>query len=184
MALKLETERIRLRYLRKSDADYIYKYVRDPDIVQNTLLPHPYKQEHAWEFITLMTRARRRSKPNDIAFAIELLEIKTLIGIIGIHRINRVHNIAEIGFWLGKPFRGMGLVPEAVRLTLRHSFRYLNLERIYALVFTANKASCSVLMKCGFSLLGTMPKSHSLRGRDFNSYLFSILKREWRDESS
>lgn len=184
MALKLENKRIRLRHLRKSDADKIFQYVKDPDIANNTLLPRPYKRIHACDFITRMTRARRRSKPKDIVFVIELLKTKTLIGMVGIHRIDRVHNNAVIGYWLGKPFRGIGIVPEAVRLSLKYCFHELKLMRIYAAVFTTNKASQKVLTKCGFTLEGTLRKSHFRRGRYHDSFLYSILRSDMRNDSS
>lgn len=183
MALNLENKRIRLRHLRKSDADQIFQYVRDPDIDRNTLLPRPYRRAHACDFITRMIRSRRLSKPKDIVFVIELLKTKKLIGMVGIHRIDRVHNNAEIGYWLGKPFRGMGLVTEAVRLSLRYCFQELKLMRICAPVFATNEASQKVLTKCGFTLEGTLRKSHFRRGRYHDSYLYSILKNELRNQS-
>lgn len=122
MALRLETDRIRLRNLIKSDAQDVFLYVREAAIVRNTLMPQPYKLKHAHDFINKMALARRKKYPTDFAFIIEIIETKELAGMVGIHRINYIHKNAEIGYWLGKPFRGRGLMSEAVRLALKHCF--------------------------------------------------------------
>lgn len=36
----------------------------------------------------------------------------------------------EIGYWIGVPFWGQGLIPEAVREMLRYGFEELKLQKI------------------------------------------------------
>ena len=56
----------------------------------------------------------------------------------------------EIGYWIGVPFWGQGLIPEAVRELMRYGFEQLNLEKIWCGYFEGNLKSKRVQEKCGF----------------------------------
>lgn len=47
----------------------------------------------------------------------------------------------EIGYWIGVPFWGQGLIPEAVEELLRHGFEDLKLDRIWCGYFDGNEKS-------------------------------------------
>ena len=56
----------------------------------------------------------------------------------------------EIGYWIGVPYWGQGLIPEAVREMLRYGFEVLGLDRIWCGYFDGNKKSKRVQEKSGF----------------------------------
>ena len=56
----------------------------------------------------------------------------------------------EIGYWIGVPFWGRGLIPEAVRELIRHGFEDLKLKRLWCGYFDGNIKSRRVQEKCGF----------------------------------
>ena len=56
----------------------------------------------------------------------------------------------EIGHWIGVPFWGKGLIPEAVRELVRHGFEDLKLDKIWCGYFDGNEKSKRVQEKCGF----------------------------------
>ena len=51
---------------------------------------------------------------------------------------------AEIGYWIGVPYWGQGLIPEAVREIMRHAFDDLNLEKLWCSYFDGNTKSMRV----------------------------------------
>ena len=57
---------------------------------------------------------------------------------------------AEIGYWIGVPFWGRGLIPEAVRELVWYGFEKLGLVRIWCGFFDGNDKSKRVQEKCGF----------------------------------
>ena len=57
---------------------------------------------------------------------------------------------AEIGYWIGVPYWGLGLIPEAVRELIRHGFEDLNLHSLWCAYFEGNDKSRRVQEKCGF----------------------------------
>ena len=78
-----------------------------------------------------------------------------LCGIISLHMQKDVYQkSAEIGYWIGEPFWGMGIATKAVEIITAYGFSELQLARIYAGVFDFNKASMSVLEKNGYEQEG------------------------------
>jgi [ribosomal protein S5]-alanine N-acetyltransferase len=57
---------------------------------------------------------------------------------------------AELGYWLGEPFWGRGVMTAAVRAITEHAFRETDFYRIFADVFARNAASMRVLEKAGY----------------------------------
>uniref|UniRef100_UPI00301E61AF GNAT family N-acetyltransferase n=1 Tax=Vibrio cholerae TaxID=666 RepID=UPI00301E61AF len=59
-------------------------------------------------------------------------------------------NGAEVSYWIGVPFWGKGLIPEAVKEICRHSFETLELVNLWCGYFADNEKSQKAQEKCGF----------------------------------
>jgi len=57
---------------------------------------------------------------------------------------------AEIGYWIGVPFWGQGLIPEAVRALMHYAFNELNMNKLWCGYFDGNEKLKKVQEKCGF----------------------------------
>jgi RimJ/RimL family protein N-acetyltransferase len=66
---------------------------------------------------------------------------------------------AELGFLLRPDRWGQGLASEAVAGVIAHSFGALQLERLAAVIQTANRAAARVLQKNGFTCAQSQPVS-------------------------
>jgi RimJ/RimL family protein N-acetyltransferase len=88
-------------------------------------------------------------------YAIAPIEGGAPIGSIGL-MIGEASNLTipddegEIGYWIGVPYWGRGLIPEVVRELLRHGFDDLDLKTIWCGYFDGNEKSKRVQEKCGF----------------------------------
>ena len=56
----------------------------------------------------------------------------------------------ELGYWIGKPFWGQGLIPEASRALLRRAFEDLGMRAVWCGYYEGNKKSKRVQEKLGF----------------------------------
>ena len=56
----------------------------------------------------------------------------------------------EIGFWIGEPFWGKGLIPEAVDELLRYAFEDLAMSVVWCGYYDGNVKSQRAQEKCGF----------------------------------
>lgn len=80
-----------------------------------------------------------------------------LIGGAGFEGIVSGHQV-ELGYWLGKPFWGHGIMTSVVAAMSAFAIRQWNVVRITAHVFDGNRASERVLEKNGFFCEGLLRK--------------------------
>lgn len=57
---------------------------------------------------------------------------------------------AEIGYWIGKPFWGQGLMPEAVEAVIDYALNTLEVTDLWCAYYEGNVKSQRVQEKCGF----------------------------------
>lgn len=144
----LETERLILRPWEVSDAADLYEYAKHPDVGPRTgWAPHT-SVEHSREVIVNVLSA-----PEE--YAIVLRETGKPIGSIGLHigeasPLGIPDDEGEIGYWIGVPYWGQGLTPEAVREVMRHGFEDMNLKQLWCRHDIGNNQSGRVQEKCGF----------------------------------
>ncbi len=173
----LKSQRLILRPFKMSDAAAIAELANDKDIATNTEnLPFPYYEHHAIDWI----RAHQYMYDDDqmLTQAITLAKKGTVIGAIGLEFTKSYHH-AELGYWLGKPFWGMGYATEATKRIVHHGFMDLKLHRIHAFHLSQNPASGNVLKKLGMLHEGSM-REHILKwGEYLNTEFYGILRSEY-----
>lgn len=173
----LETERLLLRPFQIEDAAHIQRLAGDRSIASTTLnIPHPYEDGMAEEWIG--THKERYDQGESVILAIQLKEKALLIGAIGLE-ISRLHQRAELGYWIGKEYWGQGYCTEAARQVLRFGFGTLELDRICASHLTRNPASGKVMQKIGMLHEGNLRKHVLKWGIREDLDLYGILREEW-----
>ncbi len=161
-----------LRDWREEDAPSVARYADNRKIWRclRDLFPHPYRLEHAQEFIR---RAGAAAPPTLFAIATQT----EAIGSIGLSPGQDVHRYtAELGYWLAEPYWGKGIMTLAVRAMVEYAFGELALHRVHAEPFDNNPASAHVLEKAGFRLEGRMRASAYKDGRIVDQLLYAIVK--------
>jgi len=83
---------------------------------------------------------------------------------------------AEIGYWVGEPFRNKGIVTAAVKLMTEYGFNTLNLIRVHTGIFEYNTASMRVLEKNGFDKEGVFKRSVFKNGKIWDEHRYAKLK--------
>ena len=141
----LETERLILRPWKEEDAEECYRYAKDPRVGPIAGWPAHTSVEYSRQVV-------RDALTAPETYAIVLKETGLPIGSIGLHHddLAEKEDEAELGYWLGVPYWGQGLVPEAARELLRHAFEELRLARIWCGYFDGNERSKRVQEKLGF----------------------------------
>jgi [ribosomal protein S5]-alanine N-acetyltransferase len=141
----------------------ISKYLRD-------VFPHPYNIENGKAFIEMATK----KLPIHI-FAIDVNG--EAAGAIGIHPQNDIYRkSAELGYWIGEPFWGKGIVTEAIRQMVKFAFSNYDINRVFAISFGTNTASQRVLEKAGFQLEATLGKTIFKNGELYDELIYAIRR--------
>jgi ribosomal-protein-alanine N-acetyltransferase len=142
---KLETERLLLRPPLASDIPAFVPLIGDFEVAKNlSRVPHPYQESDAQEFLDRMVQAR--ASGTDFNFAITRKSDGAYMGACGVHLRSGPF---EFGYWLGKPFWGMGYATEAARRLVSFAFEDLKITELIAGWFHDNPASGRVLEKLG-----------------------------------
>jgi len=145
----LETERLILRPWTDDDAEALFKYASVPDIGNAAGWPPHTSVEMSRQVIRDYLSAPE-------TYAVVLKETGEPIGCCGLvtpgMRPNECigANDAEIGYWLGKPHWGHGLIPEAVDALIDHAVTTLQKKTLWIGFYPDNIKSRRVAEKCGF----------------------------------
>jgi RimJ/RimL family protein N-acetyltransferase len=145
--MMLITDRLILRPWQESDAEDLYTYASDPEVGPPAGWPVHTSVENSREIIQNVL-----SKPETYAVC---LKDGNPIGSVGLHlngstdMTNR-DDECELGYWIGKPFWGQGLIPEASRELLRYAFEELGMRAVWCGYYDGNEKSRKVQAKLGF----------------------------------
>jgi RimJ/RimL family protein N-acetyltransferase len=153
------TPRLLLRPGWMEDAPALAQAINDPAILRNlSRAPNPYGLEDAQAFLALPQDTRL---PRLLAFT-RTNGAPRLVGGCGVHLDEA--GMPEIGYWIARPYWGLGFATEAARAVLGMA-RASGVDGIRACHFADNPASGNVLRKLGFRFTGQSERRYSL-GRD------------------
>ena len=174
----LETDRLILRPWKESDAADLYQYASHPEVGPNTGWAVHTSVEYSREII-------RNALSAPETYAVVLKKSNQPVGSIGL-MLGKASNIGisdsegEIGYWIGVPYWGQGLIPEAVRELMRYGFETLHLDRIWCAYFEGNSKSKRVQEKCGFRYHHTAENvSCALDGVLRTEHITCLSRDEW-----
>jgi ribosomal-protein-serine acetyltransferase len=102
-----------------------------------------------------------------------------LAGVIGTHRIDWVNRRVEIGYWLGEPFQGRGIMSAACRVLVGDLFGGRGLHRVECLCATGNARSNAIPQRLGFTREGVLREALLLQERYHDVYVWSVLAQDW-----
>jgi [ribosomal protein S5]-alanine N-acetyltransferase len=154
-----------------ADLDALVKYADNRKIWRNMRdgFPSPYTQESGRAFLRIV-----QAQQPVTFFAIAASE--ELIGGIGISLQSDVHRLsAELGYWLGEPYWGRGIITESLKLFTDFAFANYRLMRIFAEPYAENLGSNRALEKAGFVCEGRLIKSAVKEGRMLDQFLYAKI---------
>jgi ribosomal-protein-alanine N-acetyltransferase len=123
-------------------------------------------------------RQFQRELRDDIGYAyLVFSEADTqLVGGLNISNVRRgVAQAASLGYWIGLPHVGRGLMTDAVHAVVRFAFGPLGLNRLEAACLPNNFASARVLEKTGFVQEGRARRYLKINGEWQDHDLFALL---------
>ncbi|MFT5874461.1 MAG: ribosomal-protein-alanine N-acetyltransferase [Clostridium sp.] len=171
----LYTERLILRPWQESDAEDLYEYAKDPQVGPIAGWPPHTSVENSRDIIKNVLAVEE-------TYAVCLKENNKAIGSIGLmigkaSNIGITDNEGEIGYWIGAPFWGQGLIPEACKELVRHGFEDLNLKKLWCGYFEGYEKSKRVQEKCGFIYHHTNKDIHWKLMNDTRTECITCLKK-------
>lgn len=154
--MNLETSRLLLRPWIERDAVDLYKYASDDRVGPIAGWPPHTSVENSLEIIQSVLCKEE-------TYAIVLKDLDEVIGSIGL-MIGDVSNLdipsdeAEVGYWIGVPFWGQGILQEALGVLLPYAFTTLHIPTMWCGYYDGNIRSKKTQERFGFQY------HHTLKG--------------------
>jgi RimJ/RimL family protein N-acetyltransferase len=171
---QLRDDVIALRPFRKDDAAAIVAGVQDPEVPRWTVIPSPYGEIEAREFLVGVEPGREAGE--QLGLAIVSAGDAELLGGIGLLNLDWEHRRAEAGYWVAAGARGQSIGTRALRLLSRWALTDLDLERIELLVNPGNEASERLAEAAGFIREGLLRSYRVRKGKREDFMVFSLLR--------
>lgn len=147
--MTLKTKQLILRPWREDDAEQLYKYAKDPEVGPPAGWPPHTSAENSRDIIQNVLSVSE-------TYAVCFKADGKPIGSVGLKTGSATdmtdrEDECELGYWIGKPFWGQSLIPEAAREILRHAFEDLGMQTVWCGYYDGNTKSRRVQDKLGFT---------------------------------
>jgi ribosomal-protein-serine acetyltransferase len=168
----------RLRPLEESDADALFALIDTGRAHLSRWLPWAPAQdrEGTLEFI----RRTRRQADADAGFTFAIVCDDAVAGVVGLEPVDWTHRSASIGYWLGEPYQGRGLMTRAVSTVVEHAVSVRNLNRIEIRAAVGNARSRALPQRLGFREEGILREAERVGDAYLDVVVYSVLASEWR----
>ncbi len=177
----LRTPRLCLRPFTSADADALFALHRNAYVLRYWDAPPWSERDRAERFIA---NCRKMAEEGSGArLAIERVSDGAFIGWCGLTRWNPDYRSAALGYCLDDATWGRGYATEAALALLGWAFATLDLNRVQAETDTRNAASARVLEKLGFKREGTLREDCIVNGEVSDSWVYGLIRRDWRPPS-
>jgi [ribosomal protein S5]-alanine N-acetyltransferase len=162
-----------LRPWQKSDKASLILHANNRNVSRHLreIFPYPYTETDADAWLN-------RQVPDEVAqwrFAIEIE--RNAVGGVGLDLYSDVErHSAAIGYWLGEPFWGRGIMAAAVKAVTARALASPRFFRICSQVSSGNPASMRVLEKAGYQREGVLVRGIVKDGVVFDQVLYGITR--------
>jgi RimJ/RimL family protein N-acetyltransferase len=179
MEVELIEGPILIRTLREEDVSALFEAARESIAEVSPWLPwchENYSIEETREFIA--SRELASEGGEWYSFGIFEKDGGRFLGGVGINFINRVHQMANLGYWVRTSAAGRGVATSATRAVARFGFEQLGLQRIEIVAAVDNIPSQRVAEKAGAVREGVLRKRLLIRGKPQDAVMFSLVRED------
>jgi RimJ/RimL family protein N-acetyltransferase len=174
--MNLQGKKVGIRSFRPEDILPFHEAVRESIDHLQPFLPWAhagYSMEEARSWVESRPDAWKDS--DEYSFVLYSLTDGRLLGGMGINRIDHMHRIGNIGYWVRKSALGQGTATEGTRLIARFGFEEQGLSRLEIIMLHTNPASRRVAEKAGASLEGLQRNRLVVDGQSMDACMYSLI---------
>ncbi len=159
------------------DIPQLLLLLNDTLVAEMTLsIPFPFRENDAVAW--LHSVSERRQVGTAYVFAIREADSAGLIGAIGVH-LHPLYGSAELGYWIGAPYRGRGFATEAIGAVIDFAFEHLGVVRVQAMHKYSNHPSGKAMRANGMRQEAELEDYVVKHGVPQTVIQYRILRREW-----
>lgn len=168
-------EDILLKVLEKSDATAFYAVVDRNRNYLREWLPWVDGMNCPEDYEPVISMWRKQLSDED-GFQAGIFYKGEVVGMIGLHGIDRGNRKTSIGYWLDSDYQGKGIMTRSCQAVIDYVFHTLNLNRVEIRCGTGNSKSRAIPERLGFTHEGTIRAGEFLYDHYINSEVYGLLK--------
>lgn len=154
LATELSTERLHLRVPQAADAPRIAALIGDWEVARMLgTVPYPYPEDGGLDWVAKLHPKILSGSAAVFALVRRTMSDEGMIGCVGLEQ-REGKDAPDLGYWLGRPYWGCGLMTEAAAAVVAYGFQVFSNDRVLARHLPENEASGRVLAKLGFKAIG------------------------------
>ncbi|WP_339665376.1 GNAT family N-acetyltransferase [Maribacter arcticus] len=179
---EIETERIRLRLIDRSDLDSIHTLHSLPETDKFNALGIPNSIEETKAIIEPWIKENRSEEIKNYTFAIDNKSNGKFMGLFGLKIGHQKYKRAEVWYKIHSDYWKKGYATEALKAIIDFGFDALKLHRIEAGCAVENIGSIKVLEKSGMLREGRLRQILPLKSGWSDNFQYSILETDERSK--
>jgi ribosomal-protein-serine acetyltransferase len=174
--IELSDGQILIRPYRAEDTSAVYEAVRESIKEISVWMPWCH-EDYAIEETSAFIMSREQAWREDREYTLGIFEVgsRDFLGSTGLTFVNRVHNCANLGYWVRSSRTGHGVASRAARLAARFGLEQLGFQRIEILAAVGNHASQRAAEKAGARREAVLRKRLLVRGQPQDAILYSFV---------
>ena len=181
--LAIETDRLRLSVLRKTEAPRVTEY-----FVRNRDFHRQFSQTHPASYFTISEQRKFLAYDCDsflagslVPFWISLKDSGEIIGRVSFFNLayGGMMNCA-VGYHLDKDHTGQGFMSEALEASCSFMFKEYKMHRIEAFILPENEASIRLIERSGFVKEGSRASYMHINGKYRDHEAYYLLEPDYR----
>ena len=176
MHLHAQSGSVGIRRFQPDDAPLLFAAIRESivELCQWMYWCHPdYSLKDTEDFISLSNAGWEKRQQYD--FAIVDPKDATLLGAVGLNQINRIHNFANLGYWVRSNRTRQGIAPAATRLVAQFGLQELRFTRLEIVAAVGNTLSQRVAEKAGAKREGVLRNGLRQNGNPYDAIMYSLI---------
>ncbi len=165
-AIEREDLRILQRWRNK---ETLKKYFREYREINSQLQEEWYQNKVLHDSSTLM-------------FSIKRLQDDELLGCCGLCYINWIHRYADLSLYIGYEdvyIDSLGYAKESCSLLFEYGFQQLGLNKIWTEIYEFDHKKKELFDRLGFKVDGILRENYFYEGKWWNTYILSLLSKEY-----
>ncbi|HLQ72963.1 MAG TPA: GNAT family protein [Bacillota bacterium] len=172
-------DRLTVRMLKTSDAEPLYQLIKQSKPYLRQWLPwidDGVTLSYCEELIenNFLAHATRSS------LTIGVFYDGRIVGIVTFNKYNWRNRIGYIGYWLGEPYQGKGIMTESVKALIQYGFTKLRLNRVEIHCATENIKSQAIPKRLGFKKEGHLREAEWLYDHFVDHFVYGLLTSDWQ----
>lgn len=179
MSIELTDGDILLRPFRTDDLTPLYEAVRE-SLVELSTWMRWCTEDYSIDDTSAFILSRDDAWKNDLeySFAVCNRETGNFLASVGLSFVNRIYQMANLGYWVRTSATGRSIASRATRLVASFAFDELSLQRIEIIAAVGNVASQRVAEKAGARREGVLRSRLLDNGHPMDAVMYSLIAKD------